>query len=208
MLYNPPHFQVQDRATLEAQIEANGFATLVSSSSDGPVISHLPLILDRENNRLIGHVARGNPHWKLASTLPSTAIFMGPDAYISPNWYPSKAETHKVVPTWNYRVIHVRGTLVFHDTPAFTRDAVERLTRHHEAGRAAPWTVSDAPESYIAAMLRGIVGFELAIVEIEGKHKLSQNRTAEDRAGVIAGLDHEKTAGSAAIRAEMLTNEA
>lgn len=212
MLYNPPHFRQIDLAPLHAAIAAHGFATLVSNGPNGPVISHLPLLLDTSTNptgRLIGHVARANPHWTVADvSLPSVAIFYGPDAYVSPNWYPSKADTGKAVPTWNYSVIHAAGTLRVIDDPAWLRDAVTRLTNRHEAGRATPWQVSDAPEAYLSAQLRGIIGIELTLTSLEGKAKLSQNRSETDRAGVMDGLERERDGGSAGVLALMQKTDA
>jgi len=174
------------------------------------VISHLPLLLDSDagsHGTLIGHVSRANPHWKVADiTRPSVVIFHGPDAYVSPNWYPSKAEAGKAVPTWNYTVIHAEGLLRIHDDPAWLRQAVTRLTDRHEAERARRWRVGDAPESYIAGQLKGIVGLSLEIIALHGKDKLSQNRSVPDREGVVAGLAGEPDAGSAAIRTLMQKN--
>lgn len=209
MLYNPPHFRQTDLAPLHAAITAHGFATLVSNGPDGPVISHLPLLLEASTGpfgRLIGHVARANPHWTTADfSRPSVAIFHGPDAYVSPNWYPSKAETGKAVPTWNYSVIHATGTLKVFDDAQWLRDAVTQLTNRHEAGRAKPWAVEDAPEAFIAAQLRGIIGIELTLTSLEGKAKLSQNRSDADRAGVMDGLEREADTGNAGVLARMRT---
>ena len=209
MLYNPPHFRQTDLAPLHAAIVAHGFATLVSNGPDGPVISHLPLLLEASTGpfgRLIGHVARANPHWTTADfSRPSVAIFHGPDAYVSPNWYPSKAETGKAVPTWNYSVIHATGTLKVFDDAQWLRDAVTQLTNRHEAGRAKPWAVEDAPEAFIAAQLRGIIGIELTLTSLEGKAKLSQNRSDADRAGVMDGLEREADTGNAGVLARMRT---
>jgi len=204
MLYNTPHFRQTDRERLIEALDEARFATLVSNSPDGPVISHLPLLLDRTlgpNGTLIGHVARANPHWTMAlRDVPSVAIVHGPDAYVSPGWYPSKAETGKAVPTWNYTVIHATGRLGVHEDTAWLRDAVSRLTDRHERGRAEAWSLADAPESYIAAQLKGIVGISLEITSLEGKVKLSQNRSAADRDGVVTGLSGEPDPSSAAIR--------
>lgn len=207
MLYNPPHFRNDDRDALLASIEARGFATLVSVAEAGPIITHLPLILDRSagpHGTLIGHVARANPHWTLADlSRPSVAIIAGPEAYVSPNWYPSKVDTGKAVPTWNYEVVHVTGTLRVHDDAAWLRAAVTRLTEKHETARPNGWQVSDAPEAYIAAQLKGIVGLSLEISELTGKSKLSQNRSEQDRAGVMAGLAADDDPASAAMLTAM-----
>lgn len=206
--YNPPAFRSQDIDALWATILAHPFATLVSNGPEGPLVSHLPLVGDRtsgSNGRLIGHLARGNGHWRLADlALPSLAIFHGPDAYVSPGWYPSKAEHHKVVPTWNYTAIYATGRLVIHDDRDWLADQVARVTDRQESGRAARWQVGDAPPDFIAAQLKGIVGLELVLTGLEGKFKLSQNRSEADREGVITGLAGEADAGSAGVRGQML----
>ena len=204
-LYNPPHFRITERASLLEAISLQPFATLVSNGPDGPLISHLPLMLikgdgEAQPDRLIGHLARPNMPWREASsTQDSVVIFHGPDAYVSPDWYPSKRAHGRVVPTWNYSVIHAAGRLIIHDDAEWLRTAVTQLTDRHEANRSAPWAVSDAPEAFINGQLKGIVGVELVIARLEGKVKFSQNRSAEDQAGVIAGLGHEHDAGSAAV---------
>lgn len=203
MLYNPPHFrQTEAEALIRAIATGTGFASLVSNGPDGPVITPLPLFHLPDGGplgRLVGHLARANPHWKIADlSAPSIALFQGPDAYISPNWYPAKKEHGKAVPTWNYAVIHAVGQLVIHDDADWLREAVTRLTDRHEGGRSDGWKVSDAPEDFVKAQLRGIVGVELVLTGIEGKAKLSQNRNEADRAGVIAGLAEEGP-GSAGV---------
>lgn len=211
MLYNPPHFRLDDIATARARMEAQPFAMLVTDSAEGPFASHLPLLFEPTPGpfgRLVGHIARANPHWKVADAgKPALAAFVGPHAYVSPNWYPSKKAEGKAVPTWNYSVVQARGSLRWFDDPAELRSVVERLTDRFEGGRPAPWTVSDAPESYIAAMLRGIVGVEMTITAIEAKDKLSQNRSEEDRAGVLAGLLQEPGPGAAGVLALMRARE-
>lgn len=146
---------------------------------------------------LHGHVARNNPQWKLDSVGEALAIVRGPDAYISPGWYPSKVEHGRVVPTWNYVTAHVYGRFVVHDDPVWTEDLVRRLTTKHEAHLDHPWSVDDAPRAYIEGQLRAIVGVELEITRIEAKAKLSQNRPAADIEGVIAGLRERGEAESA-----------
>src|SRR6185503_7756503 len=159
-----------------------GFATLVT---EGLEANHLPMLL--EGNVLRGHVARANPVWKKGDG-DALAVFLGPHAYISPNWYPSKAETGKAVPTWNYIAVHARGRMRWIDDAEWLRAHVGQLSATHEAGRDVPWMISDAPAGYIDSMLRGIVGFELSIQMLEGKWKLSQNRDEADRAGTREGL--------------------
>jgi transcriptional regulator len=207
MLYTPPAFRIDDLPLLLDHIARTGLATFITAGADGPIVSHVPLVHEQSETgmgRLIGHLARANPQWQASDlSKPALAVFMGPDAYISPSWYPSKAETGRVVPTWNYAVVHVRGTLTFFDDAERLRAAVERLTDHHERVRAEPWQVSDAPERFVASQLKGIVGFEIAITGIDGKYKLSQNRTEPDRDGVIDGLAREGDAAGIATRALM-----
>jgi transcriptional regulator len=192
MLYNPPAFKVEDLEQIHAHIDQTGLAMLITNGPQGPIVSHVPLLLDRakgSNGTLIGHMARANPHWQSGDLrLDAVAVFPGPDAYISPSWYASKREHGRVVPTWNYAVVHARGSLEVFEDAERLHEVVSRLTDYHEKGLPAPWAVSDAPDKFIEAQLRGIVGFELAISHLEGKHKVSQNRTPEDRQGVVKGL--------------------
>ncbi|MGH7210350.1 MAG: FMN-binding negative transcriptional regulator, partial [Acetobacteraceae bacterium] len=161
------------------------------------------LLLDPEPapfGTLIGHMARGNPHWRTAAPGgESLAIFLGAYAYVSPGWYPTKRETGKVVPTWNYVAIHAYGPIRFFDDPTRLLEVVTRLTERHENPRAAPWAVADAPADFIATMLRGIIGFEIPIALLQGKWKMSQNRPRVDRAGVIAGLTEDGREDVAAL---------
>ena len=173
-------------------IEAHPLGILVTDSAEGLFATHLPLLLDRTrgaHGTLQGHVARANrQHAISAPETEALVIFSGADAYISPSFYPSKAEHGKVVPTWNYVAVHAYGRLQFNAGPDFLRRHVGRLTTHHEATRATPWSVEDAPVDYIDQMLRAIVGVEIEITRLEGKWKMSQNRSAADIDGVVAGL--------------------
>jgi transcriptional regulator len=157
--------------------------------------SHVPVLIDPEPapfGTLRGHLARGNPQWqRAAADTDALAIFLGPNAYVSPSWYAAKRETGKVVPTWNYVAIHAYGRPRFYDDVTRLRAHVSSLTARHEAARAAPWAVTDAPEDFIQGLLKGIVGFEIPISRLEGKWKMSQNRPAKDRAGVVEGLRRE-----------------
>jgi transcriptional regulator len=155
----------------------------------------LPLEVERVGAgwRITGHVARANALWREADGQPVLAIFQGPQAYISPNWYPSKAQHGKAVPTWNYTMVQVHGTLRAIEDPQWLRAFVTRLTERHEGGRAMPWHVADAPDDYLAAMLKAIVGIEIEVTTLEGKFKLTQNRSAEDRTGVVLGLESDAT---------------
>ena len=190
-MYQPDLFRVEDLSRVHALMRARPFATLVSAGSSGLYATHLPTVL--KDNPPFGlvecHLARANPHWKdLAACSEALMIFQGPDGYVTPNWYPSKAEHGKVVPTWNYAVVHAYGRPEVMEDRNWLRRHVTELTAQQESGEPTPWTPSDSPETFIEAMLRAIVGFRFAITRIEGKWKMSQNRETKDREGVIRGL--------------------
>jgi transcriptional regulator len=186
----PALFKEDRIEVLHDAIRRAGLATLVTLTADGLIASHVPMLLDAEpapNGTLVGHLARPNPQAR-GATGEALAIFHGPDAYITPSWYATKRRNGKVVPTWNYVAVHAYGPIEFFDNTERLRDVVTRLTARQEAGRAQSWAVTDAPPDFIDGMLRGIVGFALPITRLEGKWKMSQNRPAEDRTGVIDGL--------------------
>jgi transcriptional regulator len=185
-MYVPDMFREDRKDVLHEAVRSIGFATLIT---DGLEANHLPMLLQEGENGpvLRGHVARANPVWKKGDGA-ALAIFLGPHAYVSPNWYPSKAETGKAVPTWNYITVHARGAIRWVDDAGWLRTHVGALSAAHEAGRDVPWMISDAPVTYIDSMLRGIVGFELAIEKLEGKYKLSQNRDRADHDGARDAL--------------------
>ena len=192
MLYIPPAFRETDAAVLQAEIRRIGFASLTTTGPEGPLVSHLPVFLDTgigPLGQLRCHVARANPQWRDSDlTKPALAVFMGPDAYVSPSWYPSKSEHGKAVPTWNYVAICARGRLeIITDRDALLAHVAE-LSNRHEAAFPEPWRVDDAPADYIEKQLRAIVGFRFTIEALEGKLKLSQNRAEADRASVAAAL--------------------
>jgi transcriptional regulator len=191
-VYRPKAFDIADIAEIHDIIERSGPAHLVSMSDGALVTSILPMLLDRsrgEFGTLLGHLARPNEQWRDVDTsVEAVVIFTGPDAYVSPSFYPSKAETGKVVPTWNYVTIDAYGPLIVHDDREFVEMVVRGLTAKYEGRRAEPWSVDDAPAQYVEAMLGGIVGVEVPITRLEGKAKLSQNRGAADAEGVVAGL--------------------
>lgn len=190
-MYTPPAFREDDPATLRAMMREARLATLVTATAEGLQATPLPLYLvesEGEFGTLYGHVAKANAQWKLAPLGDALAIFSGPDAYVTPAWYAAKREHGKVVPTWNYVAVHAHGPVEFFEDAARLHDVVSRLTDLHEAGRADAWSVSDAPEPFVQAQLKGIVGLRMPIVRIEGKRKMSQNRSAEDRQGVHEGL--------------------
>lgn len=205
-MYIPPAFLDQDRASLHATIRAVRLANFITATADGLMASPLPLILDEgegANGVLYGHVARANPQWKSAPVGEAMAIFMGPDAYVTPSWYETKQETGKVVPTWNYVAVHAYGTAEFFDDADRLLAVVTRLTNLHEKPLAAPWAVSDAPADFIRAQLKGIVGFRMPITRIEGKRKMSQNRSATDQARVIEGLSASERPSDRAVATMM-----
>ena len=191
-MYTPSSFAIDDLHELHQQILGTRLAVLVTHGEQGLQASHLPLLLSSdqgENGTLYGHFAKANPQWKeLQNGAEALVIFAGADAYVSPGFYPSKAEHGKVVPTWNYVAVHAYGTAeVFTDADRL-RTLVSALTDRHEADRASPWKVADAPADYIDGMLKAIVGFALPIQRLQGKRKLSQNRNAADITGVREGL--------------------
>jgi transcriptional regulator len=191
-VYNPPDFREDRLPVLHAFIREHGLATLITLGPDGLVADHIPMEVHADDGplgTLRGHVSRANPVWHHAAPgMEALAVFQGPQTYVTPAWYPTKQETGKVVPTWNYAVVHARGPLRAIEDREWLRALVERLTARYEADRADPWHVSDAPEDFVEGMLKGIVGLEIPIRHLEGKWKVSQNRPAADRAGVVAGL--------------------
>lgn len=191
-MYLPPLFRDEELPSLHQTMRDARLANFVTSTAEGLMASPLPLFLAADEGpygTLYGHLARANSQWKLPPSGDAMALFVGPDAYISPAWYPSKAEHHRVVPTWNYVAVHAYGAVEFFDDADRLLDVVSRLTTLHETGSKTPWSVSDAPKEFIAAQLRGIVGLRMPITRIDGKRKMSQNRSVEDRAGVVAGLN-------------------
>ena len=191
-MYRPDHFRVEDVAQMQALMRARPFAALISAGSGlGLYASHLPTVLKTEGDYGVieCHLARANPHCKeLGSVGEALMMFQGAEGYITPNWYPTKAQSGKVVPTWNYAVVHAYGRPEVVDDPQWLHRHVTELTAQQEKSEAKPWAVSDAPEKFIAAMLRGIVGFRFVIARLEGKWKMSQNREMPDREGVVKGL--------------------
>ncbi|WP_308817022.1 FMN-binding negative transcriptional regulator [Pseudonocardia alni] len=187
-MYVPAHFAPTDEDVRQL-LARPGAADLVTAGPDGLDATLLPFVHDPDRGALLGHLARNNDHWTRADGRHGLVIVRGPDSYVSPSWYASKAEHGRVVPTWNYVTAHVRGTVVVHDDVDWLDDVVRRLTDLHEAGRPAPWSVDDAPEAFVRGQLRAIVGVELRIESIEAKLKLSQNRPPADVDGVVDGLD-------------------
>ncbi|HWU23125.1 MAG TPA: FMN-binding negative transcriptional regulator [Nocardioides sp.] len=202
-MYVPPFNRVEELDEIREMVAATAAAWVVTTGPDGvPLATLLPVLW--EGDRVIAHLARANDHWRsIEDGTPVLVICPGPDAYISPTWYAAKAEHGRVVPTWNYTAVHLTGTAVVHHDPAWLLSAVTSLTDAHEGGRAEPWSVSDAPTAYVEGQLRGIVGLEITVTGVEGKAKLSQNRSAADRSGVVAGLRAAGEARSAAVAEAM-----
>ena len=191
-MYVPVHFEETRLSVQHDLVEAHPLALLITSDENGPLANLVPVLLDRtasEKGTLKLHLARANPQWKqLAAGDACLVVFQGVDAYVTPGWYETKRETGKVVPTWNYTTVQVRGRATVHEDAQWLKDQVSVLTGVHEAGQAKPWGVNDAPDDFIASQLRAIVGVEIEITDITGKWKVSQNRNAADAAGVVEGL--------------------
>lgn len=190
-MYVPDYFKESRLPELHALMSAHPLATLVAVTADGLVANHIPLLVDAagEGTALRGHIARANPLWQgLREGGEVLAVFQGPGHYISPRWYPSKRQHGQVVPTWNYAAVHARGALTWHHDEAWLRGLLEALTSRQESGFADPWHVSDAPPEYLQKMMGAIVGFDIAVRELTGKWKVSQNRSEADVQGVLEGL--------------------
>jgi transcriptional regulator len=201
-MYLPRHFEQHDRAALAALMRERPLATLVVATPSGPSADLIPLeyVADAgPQGTLRGHVARANPLWQHAGA-QALVVFTGPEAYVSPGWYAAKREHGKVVPTWNYTMVQARGILRAVDDAAWLRALVGRLTDHHEAAQATPWQVGDAPDEFVAQMLRAIVGIEITLDTLQGKWKISQNRSVADRDEVAAGLDATQPEMAALVR--------
>lgn len=204
-MYRPRHFKQEDTVALHDAIRRSGIGTLITFGEGGLEASHIPMLIEADTpsslGTLHGHMARANGQWRsFSKDVPALAVFLGPDAYVTPSWYATKQQTGKVVPTWNYVAVHAYGELSFFDDPSSLKEVVTKLTRAKEASRPNPWEVSDAPEDFIDGILKGIVGFRLSITRLEGQWKLSQNRNEADVSGVLDGL---KADGHLEVAAEM-----
>lgn len=204
-MYQPPHFREEGRAVLAALVRAHPLGLLVTAGPGGLMANPVPFLLyaEGEHGVLRAHLARANPQWReLEAVEDCLVVFQGPEAYVTPSWYATKRETGRVVPTWNYATVQARGRPRSISDAGWLRRQVDDLTAAREGGRPEPWAVSDAPEPFVAAQLRAIVGVEIVLTEVAGKWKMSQNRAAEDRAGVARGLAAEGLAAVAALVAE------
>lgn len=203
-MHVPEHFRQDDPETLARHIRERGVGLLIVADGDGIEANHVPFLLEEEEDGAPGvlhcHLARANPVWLRLRQGPRVlAVFQGPDAYISPGWYPTKAETGRVVPTWNYLAVHVEGPARVIEDPAWLQRHVRRLTDRHEAGREAPWAVDDAPADFTDRLIGAIVGVEIRIETLTGKLKASQNQPARNRAGVRAGLEQAGDTNASAM---------
>lgn len=205
-MYVPAHFALDD-ADVRTMLDRHGAADLVTATDDGLVATLLPFVHDPDDGphgALLGHVARNNDQWTRPVRGEGLVVVRGPDSYVSPSWYASKAEHGRVVPTWNYATLHVYGEVTWHDDPAWVEDVVRRLTAKHEGALhgpdGTPWSVDDAPRRFVEGQLRAVVGVRVGITRVEAKAKLSQNRPEADVAGVVAGLAARgDAAGSRAV---------
>ena len=189
-MYLPDHFKADDEKQLHDLIAAYPLGVLVTNGPNGLDANHIPFEFD--SGTLHAHVARANPVWQEVKNGDEVlVIFRAEHSYVSPNWYPSKQENHKSVPTWNYSVLHAHGKITIRDDERYVRTVVARLTHHHEASQPKPWKMSDAPKDYMADMLTKIVGIEIEVTRLVGKFKLSQNREARDIAGVVGALEKQ-----------------
>lgn len=199
-----PHFNALDDAeAIRRMVAEIGSAQLITVGPDGyPLATLLPVVW--RGDTVIAHLARANPHWtSIGADEPVLLVVTGPQAYISPSWYASKAQHGRVVPTWNYSVVQLTGRATVHDDAEWVRGAVDELVERHEGHREAPWRSADAPERYLQGQLRAIVGVEIAVERVEAKAKLSQNRSDEDGAGVVDGLLREDSREAEAVAAQM-----
>lgn len=208
-MYQPPHHREDRREVQHALIRSHPLGLLISSGEGGLLANPIPFRLakaDEGLGTLQAHMARANPQWRaLAAGAEVLIVFQGADHYITPSWYETKRETGKVVPTWNYAIVQVRGTVRVIEDSQWLRAQVDRLTDGHESKRMIPWAVGDAPDDFITAQLKGIVGIEVQITAIEGKWKVSQNRSDADRRGVAEGLDADGNEAAGAMAAMVKT---
>ena len=204
-MYLPRHFAETDPTTLRDAVRQIRAGELITYGSEGIEASFVPLLISEDATTVTGHLAKANGQWQRADlSVPALVTWVGPYAYVSPSYYPSKAEDGRVVPTWNYTAVQAKGVLILHEEARWKRDHVESLTGFHEHGFPEPWSVQDAPEDYIDKLLKSIVGLEIRLTSLSGKWKLSQNRSQPDVAGVIAGLErHGDTSPEACVARSM-----
>lgn len=191
-MYVPAHFEETNIEVMQRLIAEHPLGTLVQLGPSGLVANHIPFLVDNRNGgygTLVGHVARRNAAWHLPDdAIDALVVFQGPSAYVSPNWYVTKQETHQVVPTYNYAVVHAHGPVIIHEDPKWLRGIVGKLTKQFESRQAVPWKMADAPKEFITGQLEQIVGIEIPVSRMVGKWKTSQNRVPADRRGAVEGL--------------------
>ena len=190
-MYQPPHFREDDLGVQHALIRAHPLGLLITAGASGPMANPLPFLLEAAPGKgvLKAHMAKANQQWReIADGAPALVVFQGVESYVTPSCYATKQETGKVVPTWNYAIVQVRGPARIVDDAQWLRSQIEALTGEHETARPAPWAVGDAPEPFVASQIKGIIGIEIEIADIDGKWKVSQNRPAADVSGVVTGL--------------------
>jgi transcriptional regulator len=204
-MYEPPLFQEIRPDVLHGLLREHPLGMLISNGPEGPVANLLPFLLDADvppNGRLRAHLARANPQWRLLADNPASPVlivFQGVDSYVTPSWYETKRETGKVVPTWNYAMVQVRGTVRVTEDQDWLAQQITELTASQEGRREAPWAVTDAPASFIQSQIKGIVGLEIEITDMRGKWKVSQNRPVADRVGVAEGMESEEKTEMASL---------
>jgi transcriptional regulator len=209
-MYQPPHHAETRKEIIHALMRAHPLGLLISNGADGPTANPIPFLLDADHGshgRLRGHLSKANPQWRQLAERPQEpvlVVFQGADTYITPSWYATKQETGKVVPTWNYAIVQARGHARIIDDRDWLAGQINELTGMHEAGRADPWHVADAPEPFIEAQIKGIIGIEIEIVSLVGKWKVSQNRPPADREGVVRGLNNERDDAASHEMAEIV----
>jgi len=204
-MYLPKHFEERDPERLRSFIQRYPLGALVTATASGLDANHIPFVCADTGSAvgtLHAHIARANPLWREGiRDAAALVIFQGPNSFISPSWYPSKREDARVVPTWNYAVVHAHGVLRFIDDPAWVRSHVEALTREHEEKRDAPWAVTDAPADFVDKLVTAVVGIEISVTKLVGKWKVSQNRSSSDRVAVAQALEREATPSGEALAA-------
>lgn len=200
-MYQPPHFRIADEADCLALIAARPLGLLITHGPSGLIANPVPFVfVEGAPRRLIAHLAKANPQLaEIGEGADALVVFQGDDAYVTPNWYETKRETHKVVPTWNYVIVQVRGRARLRPDAEWLRSQIDRVTTQQEGHRAESWAVADAPADFIASQMKGVVGVEIDVAEIVGKAKMSQNRNEADRAGVREGLAAEPDARARAV---------
>jgi transcriptional regulator len=203
-MYIPHAYEEKRIPVMQEFIDSQPFASLITMGASGLFASHIPMVLEQDGSEfgvLKAHISRANTQWRdIDSSVDALAIFSGPEQYITPSWYPGKHEDGKVVPTWNYAVVHAYGPILLHEDASWLLAHLESLTNIHEATNERPWKVSDAPSDFIQSQVRGIIGIELPIRRLEGKWKVSQNRNERDRLGVSEGLAKRNTPESLAMK--------